>query len=281
MSSDLKTIFSTTITDLYVNNVCQHLSEWLKNKKDVNCSCEELCEAFNVPYTPRVSMSGLPQAANMPTSMPNLPGYFAGTGSSPKRRGGGRKKAPVDPNGPTCVYVFLRGAKKGQTCGEQVAQNGAPGSNEYCKPCLKKRTVQNRINSGATNKSTVKPPIMPGGMVSMPEQKKVDTSESINAVSISGTDDMFKDLDSGFILKRYKDGTIAALSIEENGTQRPLNREEKEAAQLKGLSIVDSPELDNVESVPTIPSVPQVPSSSSKVIPTVPQVDDLDTTDTD
>ena len=271
-TSDLQTIFSTVITDFYVSKVCSHLSDWLKTKKGFDCSPEELCEAFNVPFTPRASMAGLPQAANMPTTMPHIPGYFTGTGPSPNRRGG-RKKVPIDPNAPKCVYQFQRGGKKGQVCADPVAQTGAPGSDQYCKQCIKKKTVQNRINSGAANKSTVQPPIMPGGLVSMPQQQhRPNANEnSINALPIPGTTDMFKDVDGGFILKRCHDGSIVALAIEENGVQRSLNAEEKKTAQLRGLSIMDSPQSVVSEKTQTV-TIPQNVTGPMDVVPKIPQV---------
>ncbi len=209
-TSTLKDVFSTTITDFFVNQVATHLSEWLKANKSVDVSAQDICGAFNVPFTPRTMMAGLPQSANMPTQMPNLPGYFHGTGASPARRGG-RKKAPVDPNAPKCVYQFQRGNKKGQVCAEAVANNGAPGSDQYCKNCLKKKTVQNRINSGSAGRSTVQPPVVPGGMVPVPNQQPTVASDNtINVVPIPGHPDMFKDVNHGFILKQFKHHVLSA-----------------------------------------------------------------------
>jgi hypothetical protein len=281
-TSTLKDVFSTTITDYFVNQVATHLSEKLKSEKSVEVSAEEICKFFNVSYTPKPTMTGLPQSANMPTQMPNLPGYFSGTGASPatKSSRGGRRKAPVDPNAPKCVYTFQRGNKKGEVCGEIVANNGAPGSNEYCKSCLKKKTVQNRINNGASGKSSVQPPVVPGGMVSVPDQQPSNSdNNSVNAVPIPGHNDLFKDVDHGFILKQYPDGSVVAISMEENGVQRPLTQDEKNQAQAMGIDIMDSPSTTSSESVPTIPSssgvptipsVPAVSSSTPSAVPAIP-----------
>jgi hypothetical protein len=231
------------------------------------CTPEELCKAFDVPYTPRPVMAGLPQSANMAAMMPNLPGHYSSPATKPTRKGR-RRKTPVDPNGPTCIYTFTRGQKKGAVCGEPVSGSGAPGSDEYCTQCLKKKSVQNRIASGASSKSTVKPPVMPGGLVQV-EESPVETNEnSVNAVPIEGTDDMFKEVNNGYILKRYPDGNIVAIAIEdENGQRRDLTHDEKVAAQVRGISVLDSPQA---ESVPDIPTVPQ-----SHEIPTIPVVPDI------
>lgn len=267
-TSTLSNIFSTTVTDFFVSQVAEHLSEWLKTNKSVELSAEELCEAFEVPFTPRSTMAGLPQSAAMATQMPNIPGYFSGTGASPAGKRGGRKKAPADPNAPTCVYTFQRGNKKGQTCGEVVAGNGSPGADEYCKSCLKKKTVQNRISSGSDGRSTVQPPVVPGGMVPVAEQPKASKDKGLDVLPIPGHDDMYKEVNNSFILKRYSDNSVVALAVEENGVQRPLTSDEKKTAQILGLSFVDdSPEEDD-QYVPTIPSVPQ--GSAVPTIPTIP-----------
>jgi len=275
-TSTLKDVFSTTVTDCFVNQVSSHLSEWLKTNKSVDVSAQDICEAFNVPFTPRPSMTGLPQAANMPTQMPNIPGYFQGSGASasPAGRRGGRKKAPRDPNAPTCVYQFQRGNKKGQVCGEQVAQDGRPGAEEYCKNCLKKKTVQNRINSGSSSKSSVQPPVLPGGMVSVPEQSSSSAENTIDAVPIDGHNDLFMDLKNNFILKQYEDGSLVALAVEEKGHQRDLTAEEKVTAQALGLCILDTPSpAPAVQSVPTIPTVAATDTVAAiPSIPTIPQV---------
>src|SRR5680860_92863 len=165
-TSTLKDLFSSNVSDFFVNQVCAHLCDWLKNTKGVECTQQELCAAFGVPCAPRATMAGLPQAASMATQMPNLPGYMHGTGASPRKTGtgGGRKKAPTDPNGPKCVYQFQRGDKKGQVCGAPVAANGEVGGNEYCKGCLKKKTVQGSVkgSGGGGGKKMVPPPAAPG-----------------------------------------------------------------------------------------------------------------------
>jgi len=46
-----------------------------------------------------------------------------------------------------CIYEFQRGNKKGQQCGYPVAGDGTRGSDLYCRNCLKKRTVQRRLDA--------------------------------------------------------------------------------------------------------------------------------------
>lgn len=284
-TTTLKDSFSTTVSEFFVNQVASQLSEWLKSNKDLDVSPEEICSAFDIAYTPRATMAGLPQSANMPTQMPNLPGYFAGTGASPapggkgSGRGGGRKKAPVDPNAPKCTYTFQRGNKKGENCDEPVAGSGVPGGDKYCKNCLKKKTVQNRVASGSSDRSTVQPPTVPNGMVSVPDQEPADGGDNtINVVPIPGSD-LYKEVNNNFILRQDPDGTVVALSVEENGIQRDLTADEKKTAQILGLSFVDSPTQSQApaQNVPTIPSVPSAePSSNVPVVPQVPSAVPVD-----
>lgn len=272
----LKDVFSSSITDFYVNHVSTHLCDWLKTNKGIECTQEELCDAFGIEYTPRSNMAGLPQAASMGTQMPNLPGYYHGTGASPSRRGGGRKKNPPDPNAPKCVYQFQRGNRQGQVCGEPVSQSGEPGSNEYCKGCLKKKTVQSRIKSGSADKSVVRPPVLPGGMVAVQDQEKASEEKTIDAVPLDGHSDLFKDLEHHFILKKLEDDSLIAIGVEENGNHRPLTADEKTTAQSLGLSIMSNgdelPEAVPDQTIPTIPTVPQV-SQTTPTVPAVPQID--------
>ncbi len=296
-STTLKNAFSTTVTDFFINQVAGQLSDWLQNNKDLDVTPEEICSAFGLSYTPRTAMAGLPQSASMPTQMPNLPGYFQGTGTSPAagggggggggkggggRGGGGRKKAaPADPNGPKCMYSFQRGNKKGDVCGDPVAGPGISGGEQYCKNCLKKKTVQTRVASGSGGRSTVQPPVVPNGMVPIPdEEPTAATDNTINVVPIPGNPNMFKELNHGFILRQEHDGTVVALAVEENGVQRNLTADEKKTAQVLGLSFVDTPmqSVAPMQSVPTIPTVPTVPTvpvgvaSLAQMIPTIPSV---------
>lgn len=269
-TTNLKDVFSTTVTDCFVNQVASHLSEWLKTNKSVDVSTQDLCSAFNVPYTPRSAMAGLPQSAQMGTQMPQVPGYYSGTGGPSPARKGGRKKAPVDPNAPRCIYKFQRGAKKGETCDEVVVGDDQPGGDSYCKSCIKKKTVQNKITSGTGGKSTVQPPVVPGGMVPVPDQEPSGSdSMSIDAVPL-GPDGMYRDVNNGYIIKAYPDGTLVALSIEDNGVQRPLTDDERKKAQTMGLSVVN--EEAPASSGTTVPTIPTIPTNSAQSSAPVPQV---------
>ena len=261
-STTLTESLSTTVSNFVVTELSNRLSEWLKTKKSVDVSAEDICEALREEYTPSSRMAGLPAAANIPTQMPHLPGYWNGAGASPaKSSRGGRKKAQVDPNAPKCIYKFQRGKRQNEVCGTQVSGDGSPGSDQYCKNCLKKKTVQSKINTDSTEKSRLAPPIFPNGLVSVPEQGTPDSTEnSLNAVHIPGSEDLLKIVDHGFIVRQESNGNIVAISMEESdGTQRPLTEEEKVTAQSLGISIVEGPREPSPVMDANIPAIPQIP----------------------
>ena len=266
-TSTLATVFSTTVTDCFVTNVAGHLSEWLKTNKSVELDPKEICEAFNVQYSP--SPTGFPQSASMGAHMPNLPGHLQGTKKTRKAR----TKQAVDPNAPRCVYLFQRGANKGKECGLQVLGDGTLGADTYCKACLRKTTVKNAIGQGSSDKSKVQPPIMPNGKVAVPEQTR-NKSNTLDVVAIVGQTDMYKDTTNGFIIKKHDDGTLVALGIEDNGTQRDLTQSERNQAQAMGLSVVSSsPPTIPRDEVSQIHLPQQVPNTEPKTqVDSAPQV---------
>lgn len=258
MSTTSKNVFSTVITDFYVNTVCSQLVAWLKTNKGVEVTPEELCQAFDVPYVPKTIMSGLPQAANTPVQMP---GYMHGTGASPNRRKGGRKKKIVDPNAPKCQYTFQRGKRQDELCGDACEANPSIlGSDRYCKTCLKKKTVIKELESGAgSSVNTVAPPAPPSGYAPIPQQNK-PREFSLDVVEIEGQPGFYRDIRRGFIIQKLSDETIVAIAVEDDdGVQRPLTQEEKNELQPLGVSFPSSPAPLQTGSVPVVPQVPHVP----------------------
>lgn len=287
----LKDVFSTTVTDCFVNQVATQLSDWLKVTKSVDVSREDICSAFHVPCATRPVMAGLPQAASMPTQMPNIPSYFQGTGvnvgsggsPAPRSTRGGRKKVQVDPNAPKCDYLFQRGDKKGQKCGAPVSQDESGVVQKYCKNCLKKKTVQNEVGQRASDKNTVAPPKLPGD-VSVDDTQSESESGGLNAIAVEGYDDLFKIVEHGFLVRRLPDGSLVAIAVEVNGVQRGLSADESRTALNLGLSLSDDNshsshsvyhpsnsnksapvQIPSIPSIPTIPAIPQVPSVSTRI----------------
>lgn len=274
-SNTLSSSFSETVTSFFSRLVADRLSKWLKNDKNIDISSEEICQQFEMEFTPTPLISGLPHGVNIGTQMPNIPNYMTGTSASPKRRGGRKKKAPVDPNGPKCQYKFIRGDNIGKICEKPVLNNGNPGSDRYCKDCIGKKTVKDEIKqSHSESKSTVKPPVVPGGMVSVVEQE----DESNNTLDAESTDKegFYREKTHGFIVQD-KSGSIYSDQIDDNGTWRPLTQDERKLARVMGIKVPDSPVQKTVQvSVPVPAQIPQskpvTPTQPTVIIPQIPAI---------
>ena len=266
----IKNTFEETVKTT-VNNFCNtishQLSTWLKENKDSECSPEEICKALDVPYRPP---SGLPSGATIQTQMPNLPSYYAGTGVSPKKKGG-RTKKPVDPNLPICEYTLKRGKNPGQRCSNQVSGTASPGADRFCKQCLKKTAVKSLLEE-ESEKTTVQPPLLPGNTVEVTNQEETK-SEELSVVPIDGREGVFREVNHGFIVRQEDDGSIVAFEIDDSGTFRKLNETEKKIAEGLGLQVIsekveEKVEEEKVEEVtPTVPEVPQVVVPTTLNIP--------------
>lgn len=274
-STTLNNTLSSTVSDFFVNHVSEKLSEWLNTNKDVEVSPKELCGVFDIKYVPR--SSGLPAAASAGVKMPDLPGYYSGTGASPARRGGRKKKQPVDPNGPKCEYQFTRGKRKGEACGKPVLGGDELGADRFCKACLGKKAVQSKLSSGTVGKSTVAPPHLPGGYVSIPEEDSPSNANTLSVTMYQGQENMFRDETNGFIIKQLSDGSHVAVGIDDNnnGNVRPMSQEETTLAQSIGLCVPDeTPAVsisNNNNDVNVVPSVPSIPVPQGDMnIPVIP-----------
>ena len=273
MTTNLKSVLTGTVADHFINHVASHLSTWLKENKDVDITPEEISEAFDIPYTPKPTFAGLPQAGNIQTQMPNFPRHH---GVSPSKKSERKKKAQAaDPNVPRCIYRFQRGRKEGTVCGEPVAQTNEPGGDKYCRTCIKKKTVTNILERKNNSVDTVKAPEIPNNAVPAVDVEPDNDENTISAIPIPGHEGMYKDVNNGFILKEYEGGTIVALAMEENGVQRPLTADERAKAQYLGMSLLDSPTPD--QQGPMVPMIPTIPgiSDDSMDVPTIPTIPTL------
>lgn len=262
MSTDstAKTVFEETVKS-FVGSVSHHLSDWLKEHKEIEISSQEICTAFNVPFKPPVT-PGLPSAASMSNVPIHMPGYMKGIGGSPKRRGGRQKKI-YDENHPKCIYTFTRGAKSGTRCNQPCLLDESRGSDQYCKNCLKKAAVKNTL-SQAPPKSKVAAPVLENGVsVGTPKAK---APEQLDVVQIENQEGMYREVHHGFIVKQEEDGSLTTMQVDVEGVCRELSEAERKIALNLGLNVVDN----STTSVP----VPPVPSASeaSTIVPEVPQM---------
>ena len=245
------------ITKIISDSICDHLSTCLKEQKNVDVSAEEIAKMLNLPY--RNEMQN-----NVGVS-PSIPGIMTG---SIKRKGKRRKK-PIDPNAPKCIYVFTRGDNQGKNCSKPcINEPSIPGSDKYCKVCLNKKSVQKRITAGTSQKSVVNPPVDKNNLVSVTKKKKKnDTNKSLDVEPYGDEGKYFRTKEHNFIVQQLDDAVVV-YGKEDNGKVIPLSKEEIVMAQQMGLSVAES----NVESSepPEVPQVPQVPQTEQ---PQVPQID--------
>lgn len=252
--SSVKNVVEESVKNA-INSVCSNysrqLSEWLQENKNVEITSEEICSLWDVPYCPP-STPGIPSGASVTT---RLPEYYAGAVSPAKKRGG-RTKKTVDPNAPKCQYKLTRGKKEniGKECGKPVLADGVThGADRFCKACLGKAAVQKLLEK-SEDKSTVKPPVLPGSSITVPEKEEAKTDE-ISVIEISGKPGWFKDTNHGFIIEQTKEGNIVAHEIEnDKGETRKLNDEDRKLALDLGLQVVSEETVDE-SGIPKIPNV--------------------------
>ena len=242
-----KKIVEGIVEDVIVS-MSSHLADWIRKHKNVEINTEDVYTAFNVPFKPPIT-PGLPAAASI--TMPNMPGWATGNNNSPKSKKGGRQKKTYSPNHPKCDYSFTRGKKEGNKCDAPVLLDGSLGAEKYCKNCLKKAAVKNKLNK-QPNKLMVNSVCIPGDTISV-GAKKENLQDQLEVFSIEGHDGLYREAKHGFIVKQEEDGNIYVLHIERDkgGKWEDLTDTEKDIAQKMCLSVMKS----DVE----VPEIPQVP----------------------
>lgn len=262
MNSTVKSVLEDNLRGVVQNVVSGYssqLSHWLREHKDVEISPEELCIAFEVPFKPPQT-PGAPSGAQITTIMPNLPNYYAGTGVTTPKKKGGRGKKVVDTNLPMCSYVMARGQNQGKQCPNQVVGDGVTqGGDKYCKACLKKAAVKSSLE-GTSSKSVVAAPVLPGSTVEIPSNV-ASKNEELQVLAMPDYPGRFREVQHGFIVEQSSDGSVTAVSIDDNGVHRDLRPNERAIALSMGINVV-TPEvvpLPTVVSSSSIPPVPQIP----------------------
>jgi len=241
-SSTHLTSFNEAITSFCINYILTPLSSSIEHSKGYKISVDEMINLLNINSTASTPVPRPPTINNVPTlQMPNIPNFLKGNVTTPNKtnkiqQGRGRKKtipSPPNPNATPCPYIFQRGDRKGQMCGEPSTD-----SSQFCRNCLKKRGVQQVLTSGgsSTTSSQVKAPTIPGSL-STSSSSTQPIQKELEVINIPGRQAMFKELKHGFIVRQMPDGTIIALKIEDgNGGERNLTDDEKKLANSMGIA---------------------------------------------
>ena len=263
--------FSQSVSSLLVNEVLAHLVAWLAKEKNLTVTVDEMMGVLNIP-----SQAKMPAPA--PIQMPNLPNFLAGPGATTAPAGtaggSGRKKASASGapyNGPTCQYVFVRGAKKHQTCGEPCIE----GSN-FCRACAKKKSAGGPGTGGSGGGATTAPTqgFAPAPSHA-PEAPTGDETAGLQVMALPNRPGFYRTVKEGFIIQQQPDGAIVATAIDVNGVIRPLNEEEKRKASTLGIGFIDDPATPvapapapapAVAKVPGLPQIPQLGTSPAGIV---------------
>lgn len=238
-------IFVDSVSSLLTSSVLSPLSSWLEQNKGVKLSVDEMISILNLPPSPKPS--GLPQTGPIPLQIP-IPGFLKNTGFiSPSNKKSilqsrGRKKISSDPNTTPCVYIYQRNDRKGQTCGEP----SEPGL-QYCKNCIKKKSVQNSLKVPSTTTSSSLNTTSP----SSTQLKEVEV------IPIPDKPGFFEETTHHFILQQFQDGTLLALKVRDGNIERNLTDDEKKTANLMSIAttIDDSLELHSNSSTDNSPII--------------------------
>ena len=249
-TSNIINSFTESVSNLVISTILPVISykcEQKGIKYSVEEMTEDLCRAVNLPK-PHNNSNGV--QIQMP-NMPNIPSFLKGTGaatpSSAKGagRGRGRKKVEVATTvmGKTCSYEFTRGGRQGNLCGEPVVDG-----TDYCKDCLKKKNVQQKMGKGPTvTSSLLHPPTIPNTLVQtgqIPKQKQQEEHEKeieIEVSEIEGRPGLYREMQHNFIIQQSPNGTLLAIKISDNGVERDLTDEEKKTAVNMGLAVIHKP----------------------------------------
>lgn len=222
---------TNSVVQLIESIVLDPLVVYLKTVKHVDVTVDELTSALHLPVQPKTPSSLLPA--------PNF-------GPMKTTRA---KKEPAPVNGPTCNWVFQRGAIKGTKCPKPATENG------YCTACSKKSTA--KIDPDATS-----------AVVSSVSTDPTKVVRDINTIPIlNGPAGLCREVETDFVLQQLSNEKVQVLGVYQvDGSYRPLTEDEKVKAKAKGFQVA-SEVTPTVPSVATVPSVPKIP-----MIPSIPRV---------
>lgn len=128
-----------------------------------------------------------------------------------------------------CRYTFVRGARKGQKCGQPVLPGG-----QYCRVCAKKKGGGNAEQGGFAL----------GGSLAERYLKNYrpptdDGEVTVEVVPVPNRPNVFRLTDGSNILVRMEDnGDVIAFAVDENGVERALIAPERMRAERMGFGVL-------------------------------------------
>ena len=225
--------FPQAVSNLLIHEVLSVIAERASKEKNISLTVDEMLNWLSVPQTAKTVAT----PAGGAIQMPNLPNFLAGaTPTSASAGGSGRsKKGPT--GGPTCQYVFVRGVKKNQACGDPVVEGSI-----YCRACAKKKSA----GGPGTGSSAGGAPAAAGAdfrsVASTTAANAPTPAEDTSGLQVTAIRDrpgFYKTVKHGFIIRQQPDGAIVATLIDDNGNFRPLTAAEKAIAISIGIAVED------------------------------------------
>ena len=233
MSSTPITSFTDAVATMLANSIVTPLVLWLDQSKGLKVTSDEIFAALNIPLPSRTP--GYPQVGTVPIQMPNIPAYLKGSTVAAKPQTRGRKKGSITTATVTtsvpCIYLFQRGGRVGEMCG----QPSVAGTN-FCRNCLKKSKVKQELAKQGSGDSPTTIPLT-SDIDTIPVTSMVPNNE-VEVVAYDGHPGLYLDQKQNFILQQLADGTIVALrSLQPDGIERPLTEAEKLTATKIGFAV--------------------------------------------
>lgn len=224
--------FTNGVNSLCINVILGPLSEWLKETHKIEVSVNELTNILDLPFKNNF------QIGTAPLQFPNLPPFLGGTVPSQKEPRQ-RKVAPValSPQGDarTCQYIFQRGQKKGEMCGEMCID----GSN-FCKRCITKKGAGPEDVPSEPKKKTENKKVQKEELPAKEEEPDELLAEPF---PIPNYPDAVK-LSTGFVVK-IQEGTdeedeyYIVLGFAEDDIFREMTELEKRQAISMGFAVIE------------------------------------------
>lgn len=196
--------------------LCEKIIEKLANEHKIEVTMEWLMDAMNLPYQAKTAVAAV---SAKPTTRTFKPG-----------------------DGKTgCMYVFTKGASKGNYCGKKTEE----GSN-FCKQCAKKGSAQKSVDDGAS----------PHAAAPVKRSLTMERKSKANTLNLEQREDgTFLHKPTNFILESAPRGKYKAIAKLEGEEELELDDQDREEATKLGFitdnqDSEDEPEEKESQSIP-------------------------------
>jgi hypothetical protein len=214
--------FTSGVADLTTSVILSPIITYLRDKKGVEVTLEELVNALQIPVTTSHTRSN-----TIPLQFPAPSPLTAGT--VPQVNGKGKtKKTTTAATGLTCTYVFTRGKDRGLQCDKDRMEGSL-----YCKNCARKKSAGGPGTSSSKGSGKATPPTQANGGVD-------DKQTELTCVEIKERPGLFLTSDLGFdmVIKQVDEDTILALGVLlPDKSIRPLTDPEKKRAMERQITV--------------------------------------------